>query len=360
MESSFLKELNEKECFLKKFLSAYPMFYTKVLHPAMEDADKQYTHLITLMKKEWVKSYPGTVFFLEDTSYYLKEDFFLQPEENVTIRLNLRYMPVILHSHQFIELNYVVRSDNSFMVLENGEYPLADGDIILCPPGLIHNLKAHNDNSIILDCFIRVTTFDTVFFQLLGNNNYLSSMFTRALYTSEEGYIMWHCPSDENLKQIILNCYLEWRSAGKYNARMIEILVMQFFLLLMRNHETEAIFSTPHIDSSDHLFHSVYNYMASHCQNITLSSLAAQFNYSERQIIRLLKKNTEKGFSELLLDIRMNKAIQLIRSTSFTIPQISALLGYTSVKYFKKVFIETFQFTPEDFKLRIKAQNDKQ
>ena len=70
--------------------------------------------------------------------------------------------------------------------------------------------------------------------------------------------------------------------------------------------------------------------------------------------------DTDKGFSELLLDIRMNKAIQLIRSTSFTIPQISALLGYTSVKYFKKVFIETFQFTPEDFKLRIKAQNDKQ
>ena len=69
MEGSFPKELNEKECFLKKFLSAYPIFYTQVLRPAMEDADKQYTHLITLMKKEWVKSYPGTVFFLEDTSY---------------------------------------------------------------------------------------------------------------------------------------------------------------------------------------------------------------------------------------------------------------------------------------------------
>ena len=52
MEGSFLKELNEKECFLNKFLSAYPIFYTQVLRPAMEDADKQYTHLITLMKKD--------------------------------------------------------------------------------------------------------------------------------------------------------------------------------------------------------------------------------------------------------------------------------------------------------------------
>ena len=349
--SDDLEILNEKEKFLEKFLSAYPVYDIRVFRPAAEDADEQYDHLMKLMKKEWAKSFPGTPFFLEDTSYYLKEDFFLRPEENVTIRANLRYMPVILHSHQFIELNYVVRSEGSTMVLENEEQMLFDGDIILCPPGLVHNIKARS-SSIILDCFIRVTTFDTVFFQLLSSNNYLSSLFARALYTSEGGYIVWHCPADEDLKRIILDCYLEWKNAGKYNSRMIEILVMQFFLLLMRSHETEAIFSTPHIDSNDYLFHSVYNYMASHCQNITLSALASQFNYSERQIIRLLKKNTEKGFSELLLDIRMNKAIQLIRSTTFTLPQISSLLGYTSVKYFKKVFLETFGFTPEDFKLR--------
>ncbi|MDE6882518.1 MAG: cupin domain-containing protein [Lachnospiraceae bacterium] len=84
-------------------------------------------------------------------------------EENVTVRSNFRYMPVILHSHQFIELNYVLRSEDSYMIMENESFQLKDGDIILCPPGLVHNIKAHNSKSIIIDYFIRVTTFDTVF-----------------------------------------------------------------------------------------------------------------------------------------------------------------------------------------------------
>lgn len=138
---------------------------------------------------------------------------------------------------------------------------------------------------------------------------------------------------------------------------MLEILIMQFLLLLMRHHETEAIFSSPRINNSSQLFHSVYNYMTSHCQNVTLSMLAFQFNYSERQIIRLLKKNSGKGFSELLLDIRMNRALNLVKNTSLTIPQISTQLGYSSVNYFRKVFIKTFSFSPEEFQGRIAEQN---
>ncbi|MDE6882517.1 MAG: helix-turn-helix transcriptional regulator [Lachnospiraceae bacterium] len=98
--------------------------------------------------------------------------------------------------------------------------------------------------------------------------------------------------------------------------------------------------------------------MVSHCQNATLSMLAFQFNYSERQIIRLLKKNTGKGFSELLLDICMNRALNLVKNTSLTIPQISIQLGYSNVNYFRKVFIKTFSFSPEEFQERIAEQNN--
>ncbi len=90
------------------------------------------------------------------------------PQENVTMRKNLRYMPLLLHSHQFIEINYVLKSSGSVMITRSGNLPLNDGDIILCPPKFDHCFKTHDDNSIILDFFIRVTTFDAVFSQLLN------------------------------------------------------------------------------------------------------------------------------------------------------------------------------------------------
>ena len=76
--------------------------------------------------------------------------------------------------------------------------------------------------------------------------------------------------------------------------------------------------------------------MQMHYQTVTLSKLALAFNYSERQIIRIFKKNTGKGFSELLTEIRMNKAIQLLKNKDIPINGIASMLGYSSTYYFNK------------------------
>lgn len=90
--------------------------------------------------------------------------------------------------------------------------------------------------------------------------------------------------------------------------------------------------------------------MYNHYQTVTLTNLAMTSNYSERQIIRLLKKHTGKNFSELLLEIRMKKAITLLKNPKLSLTDIHKLLGYSSNNYFRKLFISTFSFTPEDFR----------
>lgn len=134
---------------------------------------------------------------------------------------------------------------------------------------------------------------------------------------------------------------------------MIEANVLKFFVILMRAHENEAIFSVPQINSTDSMFQTFVNYMNLHCQNVTLNILAYQFGYSERQVIRILKKQSGKGFSELLQEIRMNRAIQLLKNPAVSISQIANTIGYANVSYFHKVFLKTFTFTPEDFRKRL-------
>lgn len=349
---SSLTELNDAEKFLLNFLKNYPEYRLRVV--GLSDKDETaYEHLLNLMSKMWKQYFPKVPFFLEGTSYYLNEDFFIPQDQNVAIRQNLRYMPFILHSHQFIELNYVLAGSGSSMITKDERLPLQDGDIILCPPGFVHCFDSQNAQSVIIDFFIRITTFDTAFFQLLNNNNYLSAIFSNALYNFGEGCIIWHCMGDTKLKDIVISAFTEWKVQKKYSGKMLEILMMQFFLILMRHHEQEAVFSVPIISSTDRLFQALLNYMHVHCQTITLSRLASQYNYSERQIIRLLKKHSGKGFSELLLDIRMNRAIQLLKNPSIPISQVAFHVGYSNTNYFLKLFKKTFTFTPEDFRRRL-------
>lgn len=350
-----LFKLNEIELFLKRFLNDYPQYQLDVVgEKAGSDANMD--RMISVLKNSWKTQMGNKKFFLEDDASYIKEDDFLGSEENVTMKKNLRYMPLLMHSHQFIEINYVYSSFGSCIITKDGRHELENGDIILSPPNFVHCFDVRNDNGVILDFFIRVTTFDTVFSQLLHHKDYLATVFTNAIYNSEGSFILWHCKEDSVIKKIIMESYDEWIEKPKYNEQMLEANIIKFFILLMRNHENEAVFSHPQVNSTDTLFQSLHNYMNIHCKTVTLSILAAQFGYSERQIIRILKKESGKGFSALLQDIRMNKAIQLLKKQEASIPQISDALGFSSVSYFQKVFIKTFSFSPEAFKKRYSQQ----
>lgn len=346
-----LTELNHIENFLKEFLEKFPGYKTRIINPAVNEKD--YGYLLHLLEKEWYHTFPEDTFFLSGSSSYIAEDFFIPTNTNVRVLRNLRYMPLLLHSHQFIEIDYVLKSDQSFLLDGNSSVLLEDGDIILCPPGLSHTFHTHNSESIIIDLIIRTTTFDTAFFPLLSNNNYLATLFSKVIYGASNGYIIWHCHNDNRLEALILEIYKEWKESPKYYNQMIDLLVMEFILKLMRFYENDAFFSVAYINHSDENFRALLNYMQTHYQNLTLAQLASVYNYSERQVIRILKKNTGKGFSELLLEIRMNKALQLLKNLDIPISSIASMLGYSSIYYFNKVFLETFTFTPDAFRKRL-------
>lgn len=342
-------ELNELELFLESFTSKHPIYREQLIGKEIQD-ENEYNTLLRIMKREWNKTKPGKDFFLKNSSYHLDEDYFIPYTKNVSIIKNLRYMPLILHSHQFIEVNYVVKGGESYYLDQNNTLPLQDGDVILSPPNFLHVLKANDPNSIIIDMIIRVTTFDTTFLHLLNNNNYLSTMFTNALYSSSHGYVLWRTGDNQLLKEQILRMYDEWNSTDKYSDKMLEIIVAEFFITLMRYFENQVYFSAPYSSNSDERFRILLNYMYAHYQNVSLPKMSIACTYSERQIIRLLRKHTGKSFSALLQEIRMNKALSLLKNPDIPISEISRQVGYSNAGYFNRKFKEVFTFTPEDFR----------
>lgn len=344
-----MKVLTEQELFLKAFTTKYPIYREQLIGKDTQD-ENEYNTLLRFMEKEWNKLMPDKEFFLKNTSYHLAENYFIPYTKNVSIIKNLRYMPLILHSHQFIEVNYVVKSSDSYYIDMNNKLQLQDGDVILSPPNFLHVLKANNPDSTIIDMIIRVTTFDTAFLHLLNNNDYLSTMFTNALYSSSHGYVLWRTSNNLLLKGQVLRMYDEWNSTNKYSDKMLEIIITEFFITLMRYYENQVNFSAPYSNNSDERFRILLNYMYSHYKNVTLPKMSLACNYSERQIIRLLKKHTGKSFSALLQEIRMKKALSLLKNPEIPISEISNQVGYSNAGYFNRIFKHVFTFTPEDFR----------
>ena len=98
----------------------------------------------------------------------------------------------------------------------------------------------------------------------------------------------------------------------------------------------------------------IIDYMGDHSDVVTLKDIAAHFSYHPNYISTLLHKETGRKFTDILLEKRMDRAVLLMKNTSLSLEEISALLGYSNHSNFYKAFKEYYGMTPRAY-LRSKS-----
>ena len=93
----------------------------------------------------------------------------------------------------------------------------------------------------------------------------------------------------------------------------------------------------------------IIKYIGEHDSDVTLQEVAAKFSYHPNYISALLKKETGKSFSRILLEKRMSHALVLLQGTTLPIDSISAMLGYSNPSNFHKAFREYYGKTPREY-----------
>lgn len=87
-----------------------------------------------------------------------------------------------------------------------------------------------------------------------------------------------------------------------------------------------------------------YNYQ----DKISISDLSKKLAYSESMLNRKFKKEVHITFNEYLNRYRINKAIELLKNSDYNITEISYMCGYSSAKYFSRVFKKYLGISPSD------------
>ena len=103
----------------------------------------------------------------------------------------------------------------------------------------------------------------------------------------------------------------------------------------------------------DSCFHEVEEYIEENICNpamLSLSVLAAKFNYSPSQFSRRFVAVSGENVKEYIIKVKMKKAKDLLRTVNLSITDIAYQLGYTTPFYFTNVFTKHFGISPTTYR----------
>lgn len=95
----------------------------------------------------------------------------------------------------------------------------------------------------------------------------------------------------------------------------------------------------------------VMRYIREHYkEEITLSVISEQLYLNPGYISRMLKEQTGKNFTDILAQVRVEKAVWLLENTNMYVYEIAEEVGYQNLKYFYQMFKKITGKAPNEYR----------
>lgn len=250
-----------------------------------------------------------------------------------------------MHWHQSTELLYCEHGQLE-VKLKNYTFMLNKNDFIVINPYQIHSTKSPQKNSVLC---IQLPLY---FLNALTSNQFLHSYIFVANSCKQKNI------ADQKLcsafKSIIK---LQSQPHNLVRDLKITTLVLNIIRLLTQFYSRESnIFEEK---SNIKFVEELTSYITqNYNQNLKISDVATYFSYSKGYTSRLIKKNLGTSFTALLQLVRINKAIDIMNSSSKTWIEIAELTGFKNYRNLYNAFIEIYQKSPNQFKTDQKIKSN--
>ncbi len=281
-------------------------------------------------------------------------------DESRPYRLWVRSEPVFAfqwHYHPEYELTWIIRGHGTRVVGDQvGDFQ--DGDLVLLGPHLPHTWSSHpapagtveneGDHEAWVLQFSRTFPGDAILKSIEGRS------MTALLERSCRGVRFRNGP-DPDMKKRMLHAV---RHEGM--ERILTLIDILNQLSVRDDVDILASESPAESKVSDgtHPIDRIYAYIHEHCtESLSVDRLAEQFRMSASTLHRTLKKATGRTLTELVNELRINRACGLLLQGEGRISEVCYQCGFQNLSYFNRRFREHRGITPRAYRDRMKLHH---
>lgn len=276
-----------------------------------------------------------------DRKMIIKDDYFLK-NRKVYISKHSRFADFPEHSHNFLELNYML-SGSIKQIINGNEEILHTGDILLMSKNAIHFVSAPGASDLLINLMFPVENIDFESLEsIMHKNNYVFNFLLENMTNKKDSaYIIFRSSKHAVIKHLLDQIIDKYYSNSHFANEIIRLNVSILFMELIENVPFEVHKNT-YQQTENNIIFRILRMIHEDFRTITLSKLAKEFSYNENYLSNLIKNKTGKSFKEIQTKERLERAKLLIENADLTIDEIIYEVGWLNKSHFYRKYKEFY------------------
>ena len=256
---------------------------------------------------------------------------------NVVVVQSEGYGSIVAHSHEFVELVYVVSGEGENNV-GNKRIPVKAGDIfVIADRDTRHSLCPTGDPSAFSIVNV-IFPFD--FYK-----------FNYALLSPEHVFPAGTIPNAKQLVEQIQEEYLGKRwQYEEVTYSLTKVLLTQLFRQLPAPRAKRKNASTSRKQVNEYIETAVQYIHQNFEKQIEVDDVAAACGLCKQYLQRLFKRERDTSIIAFIIKYRIEQSCRYLLNTDYPVVKVAQLVGFNDLKYFYSKFKNIVGYTPIQYK----------
>lgn len=271
-----------------------------------------------------------------------------KPEEEIIICVHKgSQIFETFHRQDFFFLNYAYKGSYDAISYQYDNFiTVNEGECYVGQPYTGYALNKDSDEEfIIIGVLMKKELFYRSFLPILSADSTLLRFFLEP-QTNQFADEFLHLKFEKSspIRPLLEMMVQEYADPKEDTQAILKPLVMAVLMHIARQYQAEK----PEKEEQK-LSEQIVQYMSDHSDVVTLKEIASHFAYHPNYISGLLHRELGKTFSQIMLELRMERAVMLLKGTDLPIEETAYLLGYSNSSNFYKAFREYYHCSPREY-----------
>lgn len=292
----------------------------------------------------------------QNITIYKIADFAKANEQIFVNQSILQKESIPMHSHEFMEIVYV-KKGCGIHIINGNKVLINQGDIFMVSPQDIHFYESLTNDFLWMNCIFIPEFLDSSLsiscsIDDIFNTDSLKNNLSEILFYSKSIHLQGYNDEFLDLFKLMFHEYVTAKPAYMQILKQLLIILLTKIKREYIYQRKKTVIVTP--KSFSDLVNSFFLENTSY-KKVTLKEVAQRVYMSPKYFSRVFKNKVGIGFTDFCLNIRLNRAAELLAESDLKISEIINFVGYEDCKYFYVSFKNRYGMTPFKYREKYKC-----